>query len=215
MKKLILITAILFLSINVNVNAQQEEFPCPPGAWCHPNGSGLGGGPWETQAVEDAATEVGKALKGNPCATLDLYCRLGKAVSEVIACGYGKDTPQYTLCDEKSSSQSLSKEERQILGKASFGSLKLNPNVRPVYFDSKEGKKAFITKLSKVKRGQVVKQWKNRLKMVMGYKYFTSKNKNEYAVMYYLKNRKGKTISNLFLASKKNRFYLFDVIKKK
>ena len=215
MKKLILITGIILFTCSFSAFAQDDNYPCPPGAWCHPNGEGLGRGPWETggmNAMEDAASDVGEELKGNPCATLDLYCNLGKWLSDHIACGYGKDTPQYQMCNKKQSlGKPLTEKEKAILNQVSFNSFSINTNYRPLYFDSKEGKKSFKTTLNKLKRGQIVKKWKQGYTLTFGYKYFTSKKKSDYGVMYYLKNKKGGVIGNIFIFTKGNRFYMFNL----
>ncbi|MCF6296165.1 MAG: hypothetical protein L3J25_10835 [Flavobacteriaceae bacterium] len=213
MKKLILLTAIALFAFSYQVEAQ-EEFECPPGAWCHPNGSGLGGGPWEYgMALIDGMTRAGDAVGKN----------LNKKVKDSgsdkgiwgafvnwVNCSFGENTPQYTNCQE-TSTQSLTEKERRTLSTVKSGNVALKTNSRPIYFDSKNGRNTLKISLNKIKRGQVIKKWKRGNTLIFGYKYYTSKDKKNYGVMYYLKNKKGKVIANFMLLTKNNRTYLFDM----
>jgi len=218
MKKLIYLSSILFIVFSFQVNAQ--DFECPPVAWCHPNGSGLGGGPWEygfMGAMTDAADAVGESSKGDSCSEQSyaeqVFCYPGQWLAGVIACGYGKDTPQYTVCDEGDdyTSESLTASESNALSKVKGKGFALNSKFRPIYLDSKNGKKAIKESLNKMKRGQVIKKWKQGYTLTLGYKFFTSKDKKEYAAMLNLKNKKGKIIATPMLLTKNKRVYIVDI----
>jgi len=102
----------------------------------------------------------------------------------------------------------LTKKEKETLNNINFKTFSLDPNFRPLYFDSKKGKESFKTSLNSLTRGKVVKTWKQGYSLIFGYKFYTSNKKSDYGVMYYLKDKKGKDIGNFLLFTKSNRFYI-------
>ncbi|RDK85602.1 hypothetical protein [Marinirhabdus gelatinilytica] len=224
MRKILFLSAILCIITSVQVHSQ--GFECPPGAWCHPDGSGLGGGPWEygfMAGMTEAADAVGKASQGDPCGEKSyaeqVYCYPAQWLAGVIACGYGEDTPQHTMCDEDdsgdTSTESLTNKEREILKKVKNKAVHLNPNFRPVYITAKNSKKALKDYLAKTKRGQTIKKWKQGYTLTLAYKYYTSEDKKDYTAVFHLKNKKGNVIANPTLFTKKNKVYIADILHKK
>ncbi len=226
MKKIVLLSfAIVAFTFQTTAQNGMPDFNCPPGAWCHPDGYGLGGGPWEYgmgfwQQTVEGVSKVGEAMQGDPCGDKSyaeqVYCYLGEFVADVIACGYGEDTPQHELCDddENSSSEALNSKEKKILQKVSNKYFAMSTKYRPLYFSSKNGNKAIKASLNKMKRGQTIKKYHQGYKLILGYKFFTYEDMTQYGAMMYLKNKSGKIVSTFFILSDKQKTYIVDIIDK-
>ncbi len=210
----ILLIGMLF---SIYGNAQMPDFDCPPDAWCHPDGSGLGLG--FNQKVLDAATAVGKAMQNDPCGDQDyatqVYCYLGEALSKIIACGYGKDTPQYEMCDEEESeSTSLSPAEKKKIEAVKGDAYSLSSGFRPAIIHTKSGTKPLVESLEKLKRGEVIKKYETGQTLSLLYKFYDTEGKGHGAV-FYLTNKKGERVSTLLMLTKNGDIYLVEVTENK
>lgn len=211
-KLLILVATIYFSQLAYAQLPPSPEFDCPPKAWCHPDGAGLGQG--FLGSLTSAADKVGESMEGDPCGDKSYaeqaFCYLGEYVSDVIACGYGEDTPQYTLCeddDSGGSTESQREKAKKVLSELKHDYYTIDANYIPLSFQSKTANKAIKASLDKMKRGDVIKQYEGGYSLKMDYKFFTDKNKTSYAsVLSLWNNKKSKTLpfSRLIIAVSKD-----------
>lgn len=215
MKKIKLI--LVGLAISLTAGAQQippsPEFNCPPGAWCHPNGAGMGRG--FSPAAAEAATLVGQEMQNDPCGTKSyaeqVYCYLGEAVSKVIACGYGKDTPQYEMCDEGTeSTKSLSSSEKKRLESVKGEMYTVSSRFRPAVIKTTAGTKPMIESLEKLKRGDVIKSYNTGHNLSLAYKYFDTEGKG-HGVVLYLVDKKGYLTSTFLVLADDAKIYVVEL----
>ena len=221
MKKLVLLSfAVVAFTFQTTAQNGMPDFPCPPTAYCHPNGSGLGGGSWETannlmDSMTAAADAVGKDLKQK---VIDSGSDKGVwgAISDWIKCSYGKNTPQYSECSESKSNsyQENSLEKyKKIAPKIANKFVKINPNFLPAKIEGIKNIYSLRLKLDKLKRGSVIGKLSKGSTLHLGYKYFTTKSKKDFIAVFYVTN-KNKIIGTPVVYTKNNNIYIVDMIDK-
>lgn len=209
MKKISVLCVGLFIAFT-SFSQFGGTFECPPGAWCHPNGSGLGG----VNAAKDdpllasmtsAADAVGKNLNQK---VKDSGSDKGiwGAIVDIIRCSYGTGTAQAADC---STNESLPKKEK--LGSIVVQGFKVNGNFSPVYFNGTAYKVTLEKSLSKFKRGDKVDDCGRDFCTYLGYKYYLNKEKTEYAVVLYVTDAKNNIVATPVIVTKGERVYLAEL----
>jgi hypothetical protein len=204
--------ALILVFLTATLSAQTE---CPPVAWCHPDGEGLG---WPYTSLlggmTEAADAVGKVMNDDGCAGANyaemLYCYPAKWIADAIPCMYGKDTPQATLCDEGGDGGGDGDG-----GEAENQSYSANPNFTPFYTTEPKAKQVIQKFLAKKSRGQVITKLDKGYVVKLKSKFFTNKNKTEYVAMMELFNPKGQVVGRPILFTKGKRVYVHDLLPKK
>tara|TARA_R110002072_G_scaffold9239_2_gene45311 strand:+ start:3083 stop:3718 length:636 start_codon:yes stop_codon:yes gene_type:complete len=196
----------VFISICVNGYTQTEEPGLPD--------EGEVPAPAATDGLTSAADAVGKQLQGDPCSEQSyaeqVYCYTGQWLSSIIACGYGINTPQYTLCDTGQSLSQPNAAEENRLHQLNKKKCWVNPKVRPQYFDSKNANKAIKEKFAKAKKNTVLHTYKSGHQLKIAYSSPLKESNDELFVQLKITDAKGKEMARPFLISKKNRTYLFE-----
>lgn len=197
---------LLFILISANGFAQIEE-PSLPDDEEVPE-------PAATDGITAAADALGKQLQGDPCSEKSyaeqVYCYTGQWLSSIIACGYGRNTPQYTMCDTEQSLTEPSAAEENRLKQLNETKCWVNPKVRPQYFDSKNANKAFKEKFAKAKKNTVLHTYKSGHQLKIDYSGQLKESNDELFVQLKISDAKGAVIARPFLITKKNRTYLFE-----
>jgi hypothetical protein len=195
----------------LNSFAQGE---CPPVAWCHPDGEGLGY-PYTSflAGMTAAADAIGKVMNGDGCEGANyaemVYCYPAKWLTDVLPCMYGKDTPQATLCDEGGGSGGSGGEEPE------GQSYTANPGFTPFYTTEPKAKGIIKKFLDKKKRGDIIARMDKGITLRLKSKFYTNKKKTEYTALMELVNSKGQIIGRPIMISKGPRMYVHDLIPKK
>lgn len=197
---------LLFILISAGGFAQLEE-PSLPDDEEVPE-------PATTDGFTAAADAIGHQSQGDPCSEQSyaeqVYCYTGQWLSSVIACGYGINTPQYTLCDTGQSLIQPSAAEENRLHQLNEKKCWVNPKVRPQYFDSKNANKAIKEKFAKAKKNTVLHTYKSGHQLKIAYSSPLKESNDEMFVQLKITDSKGQEIARPFLISKKNRTYLFE-----
>ena len=156
-----LLSIICLLLIPTGIFSQGE---CPPVAWCHPDGEGLGY-PYTSflDGMTRAADAIGQVLNEDGCEGANyaemVYCYPAKWLADAIPCMYGKDTPQASLCDDGGDDGGDGGGE-EVEGQ----SYTSNPNFTPFYTTVPKAKGTIKKFLSKQKRGAIIKKLDNGFK---------------------------------------------------
>ena len=242
MKNLLLILAsVAWIS---GMAQQQPEPNCPPGAWCHPNGEGLGY-PYTSflDGMTEAADNLGSTWLGDPCATMSYaeqaYCYPAKWLADAIPCFYGENTPQHTLCEEGGEKENPDgdKPAGGNPGGGSNGSenpggenpgggddddneaegqnYRANPSFRPFYTSARHAKSHTHKFLDRKKKGDIIAKLGKGFTLRLKYKFYTAKSKSEFAAVMDLVNARGRVVARPILFTKGTRVYVNDIIKKR
>lgn len=197
---------LLFILISANGFAQLEE-PNRPDEGEIPE-------PEVIDRLTAAADAVGKQLQGDPCSEKSyaeqVYCYTGQWLSSIIACGYGRNTPQYTLCDTEQSLSQPNAEEENRLNQLNRKKCWINPKVRPQYFDSKNANKTIKERFAKINKNTVLHTYKSGHQLKIDDSNQLKEINDEMFVQLKITDTKRKVIAKPFLITKKNRTYFFE-----
>lgn len=202
---------LLCLSFASTAFAQFEfgnDFECPPGAWCHPGGIPLGATGDLHDPITHAGDAVGKDLNQK---VKDSGSDKGiwGAIVDWVRCQYGSGTAQASGCSEAQSySEAMTQEEKDQISKMKINGFNLNPEFIPAYLNGNKKKMTLRKSLNKMKRGQVVGKLDKGHSMILGYKYYTSKDKTNFTVIFYIQNKNKKTVATRILATEKSEIYI-------
>jgi hypothetical protein len=215
--KSFLTICLIFCSINLS----QAQGECPPVAWCHPDGEGLGY-PYTSflDGMTAAADYLGNLFNGDACenanAAEQVYCYPAKWLADAIPCMYGKDTPQATLCDQGEAPPNGGDGGDGEGGEEPEGqNYSANPNFTPFYTDQKNAKALIQKFLNKTPRGGVITKIGTEYQLKLKSKFYSNKKKTEYVALMELTNAKGKIVGRPILISKGNKMYVHDLVPKK
>lgn len=200
------ILLLLFISICITGYSQTEEPGLPD--------EGEVPEPATTDGFTAAADAIGKISQGDPCSEQSyaeqVYCYTGQWLSGIIPCGYGENTPQYTMCDTGQSLILPSAAEENRLNQLNEKKCWVNPKVRPQYFDSKNANKAIKEKFTNAKKNTVLHTYKSGHQLKIEYSSQLKESNNEIFVQLKIADTKGKVIARPFIITKKNRTYFFE-----